>query len=202
MADKERILVLLGRVTRPGMDGLINYLETSDYFTAPGSSLHHDTVKGGLATHCLKVYGNLVYLNDKFGTLNNDSVILCALLHDLCKVNLYKDNILKSGKQSTDKPYTSEDLLPLGHGEKSLYLIQKYIQLTDEEALCIRWHMGLYDKSLFANDSKLQELCPNAYLLYFADHLSVLFPDDKGGSSLDLPEEKVSFIHLTSPKDI
>ena len=34
---------------------------------------------------------------------------------------------------------------PLGHGEKSLYQIARFIRLEDHEALAIRWHMGAYD---------------------------------------------------------
>jgi hypothetical protein len=41
--------------------------------------------------------------------------------------------------------YKIEDDFPLGHGEKSLYLVSKFIELTEEEALAIRWHMGNYD---------------------------------------------------------
>lgn len=41
--------------------------------------------------------------------------------------------------------YTFRDPLPLGHGEKSLYQIARFIRLEDHEALAIRWHMGAYD---------------------------------------------------------
>ena len=36
---------------------------------------------------------------------------------------------------------------PLGHGEKSLYLIQRHMDLEPEEAMAIRWHMGAYDNA-------------------------------------------------------
>lgn len=35
-------------------------------------------------------------------------------------------------------------LLP-GHGEKSVIMLQQHMNLTDEEMLCIRWHMGAFD---------------------------------------------------------
>ena len=36
--------------------------------------------------------------------------------------------------------YDIEDQFPAGHGEKSVILILRYIQLTDEEIMAIRWH--------------------------------------------------------------
>jgi hypothetical protein len=41
--------------------------------------------------------------------------------------------------------YLIKDQLPMGHGEKSVYILQKFIQLTDEEAIAIRWHLGGFD---------------------------------------------------------
>ena len=36
---------------------------------------------------------------------------------------------------------------PIGHGEKSVIQIMRYIYLTEEEVLAIRWHMGAFDYS-------------------------------------------------------
>lgn len=60
------------------------------------------------------------------------------------------DFMLKTYKKGMEIPaytpnYIIEDKLPLGHGEKSLYLIQQYIELTWDEAVAIRWHMGAWD---------------------------------------------------------
>jgi hypothetical protein len=41
--------------------------------------------------------------------------------------------------------YGVDDKLPMGHGEKAVYLLSKFIPLTDEEILAIRWHMGAFD---------------------------------------------------------
>ena len=41
--------------------------------------------------------------------------------------------------------YQVEDRLPLGHGEKSLFVTSHFIKLTWEEALAVRWHMGAFD---------------------------------------------------------
>lgn len=44
--------------------------------------------------------------------------------------------------------YTVEDQAPLGHGEKSLFIMQKYVDLTLDEALAIRWHMATFDAGI------------------------------------------------------
>ncbi len=69
-----------------------------------------------------------------------ESLLICGLLHDVCKIDCYK----KSGKEWI----WNKDCLPMGHGEKSIYIIQKFMKLTDEEALAIRWHMGGWDDAV------------------------------------------------------
>lgn len=39
--------------------------------------------------------------------------------------------------------YQVADQLPYGHGEKSVYLIEHFMRLKTDEAIAIRWHMGL-----------------------------------------------------------
>jgi HD superfamily phosphohydrolase YqeK len=75
--------------------------------------------------------------------------------------------------------------LPLGHGEKSIYLIQKYIDLTDEEALAIRWHLGTFDHgTAFAYPSgfaiqQATDTVPLVSMLISADYLSTWLVDIK-----------------------
>jgi hypothetical protein len=51
----------------------------------------------------------------------------------------------------TKGSYVVDDLLPLGHGEKSVIVLQKFIDLTDEEMLAIRWHMVAFDPGIHFN---------------------------------------------------
>ena len=140
------ILTELGRVKRPGMDELMKFLVASDYFSAPASRGHHLNVPGGLANHHWGVYRALLDLRLPL-TLDAplDSIRICALLHDLCKVNFFK--VMNTG-MSADMGgviITIDDQEPLGHGEKSVIVLQRYIKLTTDEALAIRWHMGAWD---------------------------------------------------------
>lgn len=53
---KERYLELLRTIKREGIEELIKYLESSDFFTAPASTKFHGDYEGGLLEHSLKVY--------------------------------------------------------------------------------------------------------------------------------------------------
>lgn len=74
------------------------------------------------------------------------------LLHDVCKVDAYKvekkNQKQKDGSWKEVEVYGYTNSLPLGHGEKSIIQIMRYMQLTEEEMLAIRWHMGAFDSAV------------------------------------------------------
>ena len=122
----------------------------TDFFIAPASSKTHGAYEGGLLIHSLSVYRILLNFTKNLEKADKNSVIITGLLHDLCKVNFYTKtvrNVKLPGERKWEEVevYTIEDVLPLGHGEKSVYLAMKFIALTDEEAMAMRWHMGGYD---------------------------------------------------------
>jgi hypothetical protein len=161
--ERERFLGLLNSTDREGIPALLQYLiEKTDFFIAPSSTKYHDARDGGLLHHSLKVYDNLVALSKMFAVdVSPESLTIIALLHDVCKVNFYKmtkkalprkdekgELVLDDfGRKIWDETlvYDIVDQFPLGHGEKSVILIQHYIKLTDEEIMGIRWHMMAYD---------------------------------------------------------
>ncbi len=148
---------LLLSTKRPGMEHLVDWIEQkTDFFTAPASTKYHLAVKGGLAKHSLNVYS---LLNGKVSSglvsIKPESVIIAALLHDLCKTNFYimeKKNVREGSKMNAygkevpnwieKEVWAVKDTFPVGHGEKSCYFIQSYIRLTPEEYAMIRLHMG------------------------------------------------------------
>ena len=156
MSCKEEFIeIFKEKVTRPGADALLNYLENkSDFFTAPASARYHLACEGGLCEHSLNVYHCLVdYLQrervqELYGLeYSEESVAVVALLHDLCKVGCYKKTFRNVKDDATGKwekvpSYQFDDPLPYGHGEKSVYIANGFIRLTREEAMAIRWHMG------------------------------------------------------------
>ncbi len=130
---------------------IIAFLDDSDFWQAPASTQYHDAFEGGLVAHSLKVYELLTMLSyNHFLDFPEESIAKTALFHDLCKVNFYKraqkNKRMEDGRWIRTEGYQVRDELPLGHGEKSLFLlVQRGVSLTDAEALAIRWHMGAWD---------------------------------------------------------
>lgn len=179
---RDRILKSLEKIDRPGMKEFLNWLTTeTDFFTAPASTRFHGANEGGLAEHSGNVCKNALILNaseifKKFN-FSKESVILCALLHDICKVNYYKISMRNAKNETTGVwekvPYYSiEDSHPYGHGECSVMLIEQFLKLTLEEKYAIRWHMGGFDHSVrggsYAINDAFQKF-PLALLIHMAD---------------------------------
>ena len=115
-------------------------LEKWGFFDAPASSRFHGAYAGGLFDHSYEVAIALVDLTEKMG-LNwqrPESPYIVGMLHDLCKHDSY---LLQE-----DGAYARNEHAAPGHGEKSVSLIKQLIPLTEEETLCIRWHMGAFDE--------------------------------------------------------
>ena len=159
MTDRERFVnIWRTEVKREGADRLLEWLcsPSCDFFTAPASTRFHGSVRGGLCAHSLNVYDCLCdymthsdmgkSLRDRSGeAYTRESLAVTALLHDLCKVNFYREttrNVKKNGVWETVPYYSIEDDLPYGHGEKSVYIISGFMKLTRDEAFAIRYHMG------------------------------------------------------------
>lgn len=181
---KELYIDMLRRTKRPGIEDLITYLEGSDFFEAPASTQYHGSYKGGLLEHSLNVYNCLVfeYENLKDAEFNlpkipEDSLIIVALLHDICKVNCYVESTRnvkneKTGQWEKVPIYKREPVLPMGHGGKSVFIVQQFIKLTAEEAQAIFWHMGAWDLSDYMTKNELSQSLNNnllTLLLHQAD---------------------------------
>lgn len=143
-------------MSRPGIPRLAQYLEhETDFFTAPASRDHHGAWVGGLVEHSLAVYDRLKQVAPAMGiSCQPTSLIMAALLHDVCKAGTYikvrkskKDGYLPGGKiKWVDvEGWDIEDKCPLGHGEKSVILVQQFVRLEAEEVFAIRWHMCGFD---------------------------------------------------------
>lgn len=168
---KEQFIELLKLSNRNGIDNLIKWLEETDFFTAPASTKYHLSKEGGLVEHSLNVYDELV---NEYGVSDNiSSLIIVALLHDICKANYYsitERNVKRNGEWIKEPYYIVEDQFPVGHGEKSVMIIQKFIELTEEEIAAIRWHMGAYEpKESYSSLGQAFNKYPLALYLHIAD---------------------------------
>ena len=189
---KKEIIELLQRVKREGINSLIDWLiYHTAYFEAPASTKYHHAYEGGLAQHSLNVYKTLLDVLKmkqfcKSFVINYDSIILSALLHDVCKTNFYKiseKNVKneQTGKWEKENYYTVDDSHFYGHGECSVMLIEKYIRLTNEERYAIRFHMGGFDEIAKTGGilNKAFQTYPLALALHIADMMASNMEDVK-----------------------
>ena len=152
--NKQKFLSIYSTIKREGADKLLDYICSTDFFTAPASGRRHSNYEGGLCQHSLNVYERfkklvkLEYGKDYTSRISDESIALISLLHDICKVNTYTIDYRNQKIDGvwTQVPYFAyKNNLPYGHGEKSVYIISGFMRLTREEAMAINWHMGGYD---------------------------------------------------------
>jgi len=149
---KDKFLSIFNeKIIRNGSKDLLKWLNGTDFFVAPASAKFHCAKECGLVEHSVRVYE---VLREKHFEKNEDeeSFAICALLHDICKINFYKISSRNVKNETTgiwEKiPFFSiDDSFPYGHGEKSVFLIERFIRLKPCEAMSIRWHMGGFDES-------------------------------------------------------
>ncbi len=186
MNARDRFIeIFKSKIKREGADKLLEFIcsTSSDFFTAPASARYHSAYEGGLCEHSINVYECLVaYLDrDVARTKYNlnyseETIAIVALLHDLCKMNIYKVSYRNAkneqGVWEKVPYYEFDDTLPYGHGEKSVYMITPFMKLSREEAFAIRYHMGFsnVENSMATNNvSKAFEMYPLAFALSTAD---------------------------------
>ena len=145
-------------------------LDDFGFFTAPASTRFHGAYEGGLFDHSLEVTKQLVILTEKLGLKweNDNSPFIVGMYHDFFKCDNYVWDI------ETEKyKYNPEIIIP-GHGEKSIIMLQDHLDLTDEELVCIRWHMGAYetDTKLWDYYGRAIEKYPNVLYTHTADMIA------------------------------
>ena len=182
---KEEYIQLLKKTNRDGIDKLIEFLESSDFFTAPASTRFHGSREGGLLEHSLKVHEILkqkIQNNSINLDVSDDTIIIVSLLHDICKTNFYAVDYRNAknelGVWEKVPYYRVEDTIPYGHGEKSVMMISEFIKLTNEEKYAIRWHMGYTEpKELYPTIGLAYTKYPLALLMHEADLEATYFFD-------------------------
>ena len=182
---KEQFIELLRSTNREGIENLINFLEKTDFFKAPASTRFHGDYEGGLLEHSMKVY-EIFKEKVKNASIemnvSDDTIIISALLHDVCKANFYKVDYRNAknelGVWEKVPYYTIDDQIPYGHGEKSVMMISEFIKLTPEEKYAIRWHIGFTEpKEVYNTIGAAYKKYPLALLLFEADLEATYFFD-------------------------
>lgn len=214
LSEVELYKQLFNKTQVPNIDKLYDYmLNKSDFFTAPASTKFHGNYKGGLAVHSLIVLALFIKKNNDYNLgLEDSQMIVSALTHDLCKCNFYVESfrnvkiyegeggykvpssgrVLSDPKGNfcwrTEKSFAIEDKFPLGHGNKSLFILMNYIKVDPVVAMLITWHMGV-----FANQADNQygynnacDYLPAVCALHTADEeASMIFEEKRDGYYID-----------------
>ncbi len=190
----------LTKVQRSGMDKLLEYIQGSDFYRAPASTKYHLACPGGLLQHSLNVLDalrgllqwNSIESHWEYhtackivDTIPDDSVIMMALLHDICKTHFYSASTRNQKNEQTGQwekvPfYTVNDMMPLGHGAKSAMIVKQYTTLTSQEMYAIWHHMGFNGN--YENDTavgKSIEMYPAVLALQTADMMASKFMEDE-----------------------
>ena len=159
--------MLAGATTRNTM----KWLEGAGFYTAPASKGHHGAHEGALFEHSLQVAEELIKLTAKLGLKweRRESPGIVGLLHDVCKLD---DYVLKETEEGTEVDWNRERIWP-GHGSKSLIMLMGHIELTEEEKMCIMYHMGAYtDSKEWEFYSRAVKKYPNVLYTHTADMIA------------------------------
>lgn len=164
-------------IARPGSVELLEYLLTTDFYTAPASTRFHGSHEGGLVSHSVNVWNEICRLLRVYKDaiqVPAESVAIVSLLHDLCKIGCYKTEMRNAKENGVwiQKPYYTfkEDFPFGGHGAKSVFIIERFMKLTEEEAVAINCHMGFSEPGAnIASIGSAFERYPIAWLLHVAD---------------------------------
>lgn len=179
-------------IHREGADKLLHWLEDNGFFEAPASTKFHGNYPGGLVEHSNHVLSRLVELakneDEKMRRehpernhpeYSTETLVIVALLHDVCKMDAYKvekkNQKQPDGSWATVDQYTYTNAFPIGHGEKSIIQIMRFMFLSDDEMLAIRWHMGGFDYSVKGGSYGMNNAfnsCKLAAMLHIADMMA------------------------------
>lgn len=195
---KERFISLLQSTNREGVEHVLTYLEQVGFYKAPASINNHLNYDGGLLEHSLHVCEMALKLRELAISMRpevelrlpKESVIIASLLHDTCKSNVYvKEKKWRKNEENKWEQYDSYGFdtsrLPVGHGEKSVIMLLKLgLNLTVDEIIAIRWHMGAWDLPFQSYDEKTNyntagETCQLLSIVQAADGLSTRILEGK-----------------------
>ena len=187
-AKEEFIKIYTENISRKGSKELLEWIQKTDFFTAPASTKYHCACECGLVMHSVSVFNTMMEKHFDEDSDSLESFAICALLHDLCKAQFYKVSTRNVKNDETGQwekvPYYSvEDSFPYGHGEKSVFLIERFMRLKLDEAMAIRWHMGGFDDSTGYSVSAAYDRYPLAVKLHLAD-LESTYLREKGTSAV------------------
>lgn len=155
-------------------DEFINFLENkTNWLTSPASTRFHMSEEGGLLKHSVLVTQTLLKLRELLAPdISEESCVIVGLLHDVGKIGmpdkpLYLPNDNEGEVNRGIKYKINPEVVYVGLAVRSLYLITKYIPLSDSESQAIVYHDGQYtdENKVVAHKEE-----PLTLLLHWADY--------------------------------
>ena len=142
----------------------VDWLEEEGFFRAPASTTWHGAYEGGLFDHSFAVAETLLFITQKMERTwcRTVSPLIVGMFHDLCKIDSYR-------KTEVGIIWNDKTQLFTGHGDKSVMLLLRGIHLTEEEILCIRYHMGAYETADWEYYGRAIKVYPNVLWTHTAD---------------------------------
>ena len=159
------------------------YLVASGFFRSPASTKYHGSYEGGLFDHSFAVMNSLVGLSaqNNLKWQRAESPFIVGMFHDLCKIDSYRH-------PKTSELFDGDKVCPIydeqaweynpdtfikDHGDKSVILLSQFMTLTEEEVMCILYHMGAFtEKDQWRNYTNAVHLYPNVLWTHHADMLA------------------------------
>ena len=172
MTERERLALF----EAAGLDKIVSqdfktYLLTNGFFRAPASTKYHGAYEGGLFDHSLMVMNSLVELSAKneLKWQRAESPFIVGMFHDLCKIDQYRH---PKREMLVEWEYNPDTLIK-GHGDKSVILLSQHMTLTEEEAMCILYHMGAFtDREQWKDYTNAIHMFPNVLWTHHADMIA------------------------------
>jgi len=153
---------------------MLFFLKDKGFFTAPASTKYHGNHEGGLFDHSLEVMRKLIFLTKLNGLewSREESPYIIGMFHDLCKTDTYIHVIDPDPERPSWWEHNNECPLK-GHGDKSIMILSTLMRLTEEEVMCIRYHMGAFtDKEEWNYYTRAVRKYPNVLWTHQADMLA------------------------------
>lgn len=177
---------------RRGIDNVLSNIRKTDFYIAPSSANKHGNYQSGLVDHSLLVHSLCMRERDIIldmkpelaNDLKEESVTISTLLHDVCKIAFYKQEQKwkkgPTGNWVSYQGYSIEDRFPIGHGEKSVIMLQQWgLEMTPEEMIAIRFHMGAWEGKDDYSYRNSVDMVPLLSLVMSADLKSSLLLEDQ-----------------------
>jgi len=153
----------------------VKFLEKrTTWLTAPASTKYHLNIEHGLLIHSINVATTMLLLkNTLIPEIPDESCVIVGLFHDVGKIGM--PHAPRYIRKNSSYIY-NEEQVEMSSAARSLYIVSKFISLTDEEAQAILYHDGQYTPE---NKHVAHRECHLTLLVTFADTWSAAREDGR-----------------------